>query len=124
MERLDRGTQRPWSRPPQLNAYFAGRLTHFDLSLAPARTSRGAVLRDAIVAVGHGATASYGELAHAVGSSARAVGQACARNPFPLVVPCHRVLQAGGVLGPYSAGAGPATKRWLLAFEAGGFRLT
>lgn len=101
----------------QLSAWFGGRLRHFDLPLAPAATPRGAVLRQAIVAVGYGDTAGYGELAQAIGSSARAVGQACARNPFPLVVPCHRVLQAGGVLGPYSAGDGPTTKRWLLAFE-------
>jgi methylated-DNA-[protein]-cysteine S-methyltransferase len=101
----------------QLSAWFDGRLRTFDLPLAAAATPRGAVLRQAIVAIGYGDTAGYGELAQAIGSSARAVGQACARNPFPLVVPCHRVLQAGGVLGPYSAGEGPTTKRWLLAFE-------
>lgn len=102
----------------QLQAYFAGLLRAFDLPLAPAATPRGAVLRQAIVAIGHGETASYGELAQLHGSSARALGQACARNPFPLVVPCHRVLRTGGVLGPYSAGDGPVTKRWLLDFEA------
>lgn len=102
----------------QVAAWFAGRLSRFDLPLAPAATPRGQVLREAIVAVGHGETASYGELAQRVGSSARAVGQACARNPFPLVVPCHRILQSGGALGPYSAGDGPATKSWLLDFEA------
>ena len=101
----------------QIAAWFEGRLTKYDLDLAPAATPRGQVLRDAIVAIGHGATVSYGELARGLGSSARAVGQACARNPFPLVVPCHRVVQAGGALGPYSAGEGPATKAWLLAAE-------
>jgi methylated-DNA-[protein]-cysteine S-methyltransferase len=101
----------------QLTAYFAGRLRAFDLPLAAAASPRGAVLREAIVAIGYGDTASYGAIARQIGSSARALGQACARNPFPLVVPCHRVLQAGGVLGPYSAGEGPVTKRWLLAFE-------
>jgi len=101
----------------QITAWFAGSLVHFDLPLAPAASPRGDALRAAIVAIGHGETASYGALATACGSSARAIGQACARNPFPLVVPCHRVLQAGGVLGPYSAGDGPATKRWLLDFE-------
>ena len=101
----------------QITGYFAGRLRAFDLPLARAATPRGAVLRQAMVDVGYGDTASYGELAARIGSSARALGQACARNPFPLVVPCHRVLQAGGVLGPYSAGEGPVTKRWLLAFE-------
>lgn len=101
----------------QIRAYFVGRLRDFALPLAPAATPRGAVLRQAMVDIGYGETASYGELAQRVGSSARALGQACARNPFPLVVPCHRVLQAGGVLGPYSAGEGPVTKRWLLDFE-------
>ena len=101
----------------QLAAYFEGRLRSFHLPLAPAGSERGAVLRRAIVAIGHGETASYGQLARLHGSSARALGQACARNPFPLVVPCHRVLQAGGVLGPYSAGEGPVTKAWLLRFE-------
>lgn len=102
----------------QITAYFAGERTLFELALAPAATPRGGVLRQAMVDIGYGDTASYGELARRVGSSARALGQACARNPFPLVVPCHRVLQAGGVLGPYSAGEGPVTKRWLLEFEA------
>lgn len=102
----------------QVTAYFAGKLRVFDLPLAKAATPRGAVLRQAMVDVGYGDTASYGELAARAGSSARALGQACARNPFPLVVPCHRVLQAGGVLGPYSAGEGPVTKEWLLKFES------
>ena len=101
----------------QIEAYFAGRLRAFDLPLAPAATPRGNVLRQAIVDVGYGKTTNYGGLAMLTGSSARALGQACARNPFPIVVPCHRVLTAGGALGPYSAGEGPATKRWLLRFE-------
>lgn len=101
----------------QVEAWFAGRLTRFDLPLAPSASIRGQALRDAIVAVGHGEQASYGEIAGRIASSARAVGQACARNPFPLVVPCHRIVQAGGALGPYSAGDGPTTKRWLLEFE-------
>ena len=101
----------------QLEAYFAGTLRAFDLPLAPAKTPRGAALRQAIVDVGYGETASYGALAQAAGSSARGRGPASARNPFPLVVPCHRVLQAGGMLGPYSAGDGPVTKRWLQDFE-------
>ncbi len=102
----------------QLNAYFAGRLTVFNLPLAPAATPRGAVLREAIIDIGYGDTASYGEVATLVGSSPRALGQACARNPFPIVVPCHRILRAGQ-LGYYSAGNGVATKRWLLTHEQG-----
>lgn len=108
----------PREAAAQIAAWFDGRLTAFNLPLAPARSPRGAALRQATVAVEHGDTASYGQIARAIASSARAVGQACARNPFPLVVPCHRVLQAGGVLGPYSAGQGPVTKQWLLDFEA------
>jgi methylated-DNA-[protein]-cysteine S-methyltransferase len=101
----------------QIEAYFAGRLTVFDLPLAPSLTERGKVLRQAIVDIAYGSTASYGALAVAVGSSARAVGQACARNPFPIVVPCHRILGAESALGAYSAGEGPITKARLLDLE-------
>lgn len=101
----------------QLRAYFEGRLTAFDLPLTPAPSERGPELRDAICAIGYGETASYGDLAARTGASARAIGQACASNPFPIIVPCHRILSAGGVLGHYSAGDGPATKVWLLKHE-------
>ncbi len=67
--------------------------------------------------VGFGHTATYGEIATRTGSIARAVGQACRHNPYPIVVPCHRILQAGYKLGPYSAGNGPDTKRELLKHE-------
>lgn len=101
----------------QLAQWFAGDRRSFDLPLAPSATQRGALLRDGLVAVPFGATVSYGELARALQSSARAIGQLCARNPFPLVVPCHRVLNQGGGLGAYSAGQGPVTKSWLLDHE-------
>lgn len=101
----------------QLRAYFEGRLTEFDLPLTPASSERGPELRAAILSIGYGMTASYGDLAAQTGASARAVGQACASNPFPIVVPCHRVLGAGGALSYYSAGDGPATKVWLLKHE-------
>lgn len=101
----------------QIAAWFAGDRRDFDLKLAPARTVRGQTLRDAIVAIGYGETIGYGALAAQIGSGARAIGQACARNPFPLIVPCHRVLAAHGALGAYSAGDGPATKAWLIAHE-------
>ena len=101
----------------QLEQWFGGERTTFDLILAPAATPRGQALRDAMTAIGYGETLSYGALARAAASSARAIGQACARNPLPIVVPCHRVLNANGSLGAYSAGEGPYTKRWLLDFE-------
>ncbi len=101
----------------QLRAWFAGTLTAFDLPLAPAATPRGQALRDAMVAIPYGEAMSYGALARLAASSPRAIGQACARNPLPIIVPCHRVLAAGGALGAYSAGDGPATKQWLLDHE-------
>ncbi|MEM9186737.1 MAG: methylated-DNA--[protein]-cysteine S-methyltransferase [Planctomycetota bacterium] len=70
-------------------------------------------------AIGWGETRSYGELANACGrpAAARAVGSVMAKNRAPLVVPCHRVLGAGGKLGGYSAPEGLAMKRRLLATE-------
>ncbi|WP_084582448.1 methylated-DNA--[protein]-cysteine S-methyltransferase [Sphingomonas azotifigens] len=101
----------------QLAQWFAGERRHFNLPLAPPATPRGAILRDGLIAVPFGQTISYGDLSRVLGSSARAIGQLCARNPFPLVVPCHRVLNQGGGLGAYSAGEGPTTKSWLLDHE-------
>jgi methylated-DNA-[protein]-cysteine S-methyltransferase len=67
-----------------------------------------------------GATRSYGEIAAQLGEpeAARGVGRALARNPFPVVVPCHRVLAARGAIGGFSAQGGTATKQRLLAIEA------
>lgn len=66
-----------------------------------------------------GQTRTYGEIAKAVGQPAAAqeVGQAMAKNPVPIIVPCHRVAAAGGKLGGFSAPGGPATKARLLALE-------
>jgi methylated-DNA-[protein]-cysteine S-methyltransferase len=66
-----------------------------------------------------GETVSYGEVAAAAGSpgAARAVGQALGRNPFPIAIPCHRVLAAGGRLGGFTADGGVAVKAAMLAAE-------
>lgn len=101
----------------QIAAYFAGDRKAFDLPLPGLKSARGVTLRDGLIAVGYGEAVSYGELARRLGSGPRAVGQLCARNPLPIIVPCHRVLAAGGALGSYSAGDGPATKQWLLDHE-------
>lgn len=101
----------------QLTDWFAGKRRDFDLPLASAATPRGGALRNGMIAIGYGDTMSYGGLARMIESSPRAIGQACARNPFPIVVPCHRVTNANGSLGAYSAGEGPATKQWLLDHE-------
>jgi len=101
----------------QLSAWFQGRLHEFDLPLEPLTSPRGEAHRAAIRNIGYGSTASYGELARALGSSPRAVGQACRRNPLPIIIPCHRVVGAGGSIGHYSAGEGIKTKLWLLQHE-------
>ena len=101
----------------QLAAYFAGSLKAFDLPLPAIASARGRALRDGLVALGYGETASYGALARRLQSGPRAIGQLCARNPLPVIIPCHRVTAAGGALGSYSAGNGPATKQWLLDHE-------
>jgi methylated-DNA-[protein]-cysteine S-methyltransferase len=101
----------------QLEAYFAGERKAFDIPLPALRSDRGEVLRTGLIAVGYGQSVSYGELAHRLSSGARAIGQLCRRNPLPIIVPCHRVLAAGGALGSYSAGDGPTTKQWLLNHE-------
>lgn len=101
----------------QLESYFSGDLKLFCLALPPAVSPRGQVLRAGLIALRYGETASYGELAWRLESGPRAIGQLCARNPFPIVIPCHRVLGAGGTLGSYSSGNGPTTKQWLLDHE-------
>ena len=74
--------------------------------------------------IGPGTTATYGEVARAIGEpgAARAVGAALAQNPFPIIVPCHRILAATGALHGFSASGGIATKRRMLEIErAAGF---
>ena len=101
----------------QLDAYLDGRLRQFDLPLAPAGTSFQARVWKAMSAIPYGQTRSYGELAAELHSGARPIGTACGRNPLPIIVPCHRILAAGGRLGGYSGGDGLPTKEWLLDLE-------
>jgi len=77
---------------------------------------------EAARAIAPGATLSYGEIAARIGApgAARAVGQALGRNPFPVIVPCHRVLAAGGKAGGFSADGGVSTKLRMLAIEGAG----
>lgn len=104
----------------QLDDYFAGRLRRFDLPLDRqlSRGFRGTVLHHLASEVGWGATASYAELAALAGNprAVRAVGSACATNPIPLVVPCHRVVRSDGTPGSYRGGE--EAKRTLLALES------
>ena len=102
----------------QLAAYFAGRLTRFDVPIALRPGLTGAV-QARMLAIPQGETRTYGELAAAVGAPPQAVGQACGANPLPLIVPCHRVLGAKG-LGGFSAPGGVEAKIWLLRHEGAG----
>ena len=100
----------------QLDAYFAGQRSHFDLPLAPAGSPFEARVWSAMQLIPYGETRSYGDLASMIGSAPRPVGRACGRNPIPIVIPCHRVLARGG-LGGYSGQGGLATKQSLLTLE-------
>jgi methylated-DNA-[protein]-cysteine S-methyltransferase len=103
----------------QLDEYFAGRRTVFDLPLdfRLAAGFRRAVLAH-LPAIPYGHTESYAQVAAAAGNpkAVRATGTACARNPLPVVVPCHRVVRSDGTAGGYAGG--PDAKRALLALES------
>lgn len=100
----------------QIDAYFAGTLTEFDLPLQVNGSDFQRAVCDAIYAIPFGETRTYGEIAKELGASAQAVGSACGANPIPLIIPCHRVLGTGN-LGGFSASGGVETKVWLLKHE-------
>jgi methylated-DNA-[protein]-cysteine S-methyltransferase len=101
----------------QLDEYFAGRRTSFDLPVAAQGTPFQHRVWDALREIRFGETVTYRELAERIGrpSAARAVGLANGRNPVSIVVPCHRVVGSGGVLTGYAGGL--EVKRRLLAHE-------
>lgn len=101
----------------QLDDYFAGSRRTFDLPLKPAGTAFQRKVWGKLSAIPRGRAETYGAIARQLKSGARAVGTACGANPIPLLIPCHRVLGAGGRLGGYSGEGGVATKRWLLEHE-------
>jgi methylated-DNA-[protein]-cysteine S-methyltransferase len=103
----------------QIERYLNDPQFRFDLPLAPQGTEFQRRVWAKIAAIGAGRTRSYGELARELRSAPRAVGQACGANPIPIVVPCHRVLAAGGIGGfaHHEGGFHLAIKRWLLAHE-------
>jgi methylated-DNA-[protein]-cysteine S-methyltransferase len=104
----------------QLRTWLKTPRADFGLPLATAGTPFQRRVWAAIGAIPPGQTRSYGELAEALGSGPRAVGNACGANPYPVVVPCHRVLAARGGLGGFGRNRGEfllEVKRWLLAHE-------
>jgi len=103
----------------QIERYMEDPDFRFELPLAEAGTPFQRRVWEAIRAIARGHTLTYGEMARALRSVPRAVGQACGANPFPLVVPCHRVVGAKSVGGFAHHGAGfhIEIKQWLLQHE-------
>jgi methylated-DNA-[protein]-cysteine S-methyltransferase len=101
----------------QLEEYFAGERTTFDLPLRPLGTPFQLAVWQELARIPYGVTISYGELARRIEQplAVRAVGAANGRNPLPIVVPCHRVIGSNGSLTGF--GGGLPTKRYLLALE-------
>ena len=100
----------------ELAAYFAGRLTRFTVPLAIAGSAFQRDFLTALTEIPFGQTRTYGDLARALQVSAQAIGQACGANPLPILIPCHRVLGAGG-LGGFSGPRGVEDKVTLLRHE-------
>jgi methylated-DNA-[protein]-cysteine S-methyltransferase len=121
------GLDPAWRREPgqfreavaQLDAYFAGDLREFTLTLRPVGTPFQLAVWEALRTIPYGETRSYGEIAAQLGrdGASRAVGAANGSNPLPIVVPCHRVIGADGRLTGF--GGGLPRKEWLLAMERG-----
>jgi len=103
----------------QLAEYFAGARHDFDVPVSLAGTAFQLAVWEQLVDLEWGEVISYGELGHATGrdTAGRAVGGAVGANPVPIIVPCHRVLGASGLITGYSGGEGISTKSWLLAHE-------
>ncbi|MDQ3389412.1 MAG: methylated-DNA--[protein]-cysteine S-methyltransferase [Gemmatimonadota bacterium] len=122
-DRTERGDALGAQLVRELEEYFSGARVEFDLPLLAAGTEFQRRVWKALRRIPCGETRSYAGVAAELGipGAARAVGQANARNPIPVVVPCHRVLAAngglGGYLGDWDAGEGVRIKRWLLTHE-------
>lgn len=104
----------------QIEAYLHDPDFHFDLPLRQSPTPHQMKVWQAMRAIPRGQTMTYGALAQQLGSSPRAVGQACGANPLPLIIPCHRVVAKNGAGGfmHHVSGAPIAIKDWLLRHEA------
>jgi methylated-DNA-[protein]-cysteine S-methyltransferase len=103
-----------------LGRYFAGERVFFALPIARSGfTPFQSVVYDAVVSIPYGSVKSYGEIATQIGraGAARGVGTAMARNPLPIIIPCHRVVGVSGSLTGYSAPGGVMSKQWLLRME-------
>jgi len=101
----------------QLREYFAGTRRSFDVHVAPVGTDFQRAVWRALLAIPFGETRTYGDIAAELGDPqlARAVGAASGANPIPIIIPCHRVIGAGGYMTGY--GGGLKMKTWLLRHE-------
>ena len=101
----------------QLDAWLAGRVNTFSLPVAAVGSRFARQVWQALLDIPYGSTASYGEVALQIGApgAARAVGSACRRNPLPIIIPCHRVINSDGRMGGYLGGS--QIKRYLLNME-------
>jgi methylated-DNA-[protein]-cysteine S-methyltransferase len=100
----------------QLDEYFDGTLEKFDLPLRVEGTDFQKQVWREMCKIPAGKTLTYGDIARRLKASAQSVGTACGRNRFPVIIPCHRVVGAGG-LGGYSGAGGVETKIALLELE-------
>ena len=101
----------------QLNLYFDGDIGDFDLPLDPPGTEFQKKVWAEMLKIPAGETKSYGDIAKILKSAAQPVGTACGANPIPIIIPCHRILAAGGKMGGYSGDGGLDTKEALLRLE-------
>ncbi len=101
----------------QVHEYERGARRQFDLTVTFPENLTGDVMA-AMAEIPYGETRTYGDLAADLGTAPVAVGQACGRNPVPILVPCHRVVGSDGNLRGFSADGGVDTKRRLLDLEA------
>ena len=100
----------------QLQSYFAGDLTEFDLPIAPKGNGFQSDVWRIMQSIPLGETLTYGDVAKKLDAAAQPVGQACGNNPIPIIIPCHRILGASN-LGGFSAEGGIEDKVWLLKHE-------
>lgn len=107
----------------EIRSYFANTLKIFTVPISLSGSPLQLAVWGEMLKLPFGSVATYGDLAHAIGSEPQAVGTACGQNPIPVIVPCHRIVGAGGRLVGFSGGQGIATKSYLLDHESGQARL-